>query len=148
MAGRISEMTTAGSLTGTELLEVTQSGNTRKTTAAEIAALAGATVSIVNDTAMTRTLQISDPGKVIRRGNAGEMNDVVPLNSGVAFPVGSMITVRQTATGQVVMTPASGVTLNIPTGRIAATRAQWSTLTLHKVGTNEWDVAGDLANTP
>lgn len=40
MAGKISEMSAAGTLTGAELLEVVQSGNTRRSTAAAIAALA------------------------------------------------------------------------------------------------------------
>lgn len=39
MAGKISEMTVAGTLTGAELLEVVQTGSTRKTTTAAIANL-------------------------------------------------------------------------------------------------------------
>lgn len=149
MAGKLSELTAASTLTGSELVEVTQGGNTRRTTTAAIAALAssgGTTVSIVTDTATARALQITDPGKVIRRGNGGQMDDVVPLHSTTEIPVESVISVRQIAAGQVVMTPASGVTLNVPSGHVAATRAQGSTIMLHKVGTNEWDVTGDLAS--
>ena len=47
MAGKISEMTAAAALTGAELAEVTQSGNTRRTTTQAIADLSAAAIAAV-----------------------------------------------------------------------------------------------------
>nr|DAW21680.1 MAG TPA: Structural protein [Caudoviricetes sp.] len=185
MAGRISELTDAAALTGAELLEVTQGGNSRKTTAATIAALvaneqiddrvaallvagsgvtityndasntltiaatgggSSTTVAVVNDAGTARTLATADAGKMIRHTSGSATTDTIPTNASDAIPVESVISIRQVGAGQVTVTPAGGVTLNTPSGLQAKTRAQGSSIMLHKVGTNEWDLTGDLAS--
>lgn len=181
---KISALTAASTLDGSELLHVVQAGADRKATAAAIAALvtderiddrvaallvAGSgvtltyndtsntltiaatgsgtstTVPIVSDTGTALTLATAHAGKIIRQTNASAITDTIPTNAADAIPVESVISLRQVGAGQVTVSPAGGVTLNVPTGTQAKTRAQGSTLMLHKVATNEWDITGDLA---
>ena len=71
----------------------------------------------------------------------------VPLNSSVAFPVGTQITVLQTGAGATSIVVTAGVTLNATpqgTANRANLRAQWSSVTLIKRATNTWVAIGDL----
>lgn len=100
-------------------------------------------VSINNQTGTTYTLALSDAGLVVRQSNAAAITTTVPPNSSVAFPVGSVVSVRQVGAGQV--TVAAGVTLNVPSGYVAKTGRQGSVLMLHQVATDVWDLTGDFA---
>ena len=66
----------------------------------------------------------------------------IPLNSAVAFPVGTSIDILQTSTGQVTIAGDAGVTVNATPG--LKLRTQWSSATLFKRATNTWVVFGDL----
>ena len=66
----------------------------------------------------------------------------IPLNSAVAFPVGTSIDILQTSTGQVTIAGDAGVTVNSTPG--LKLRTQWSTATLFKRAENTWVVYGDL----
>lgn len=89
------------------------------------------------------TLILSDDGKLVQMNSASVNYLTVPLNSAVAFPVGTQITVVQSGTGQTVISPVSGgVTLNSTPG--LKLRARWSTATLVKLGSDSWLVTGDL----
>lgn len=102
--------------------------------------------AVNTQTGTTYTFALTDAlSTVVRQSNAGAITDTLPTNAAVAFPIGSVLLVRQTGAGQVTVTPTGGVTLNIPSGRAAKTRAQGSSLMMHKVGTDEWDLSGDLA---
>ena len=183
MAGKITELTAASALDGSELVEVVQGGANRKATAAAIAGLitneviddrvaallvqctgitityndaantltiaasatAPTTVPVVTDAGTARTLATADAGKLIRHTSASAITDTIPANATDAIPVESVISFRQAGAGQITIAAASGVTLNIPTGLTAKTRAQGSSIMLHKVATNEWDITGDLS---
>lgn len=98
-------------------------------------------VSIVTDTA-NRTAVIGDASKYVRMNLATANTYTIPPNSSVAFPVGSLITVRQAGAGQTTLVAGSGVTLN--TAETLKLRKQGSTVSLIKIDTNIWDVTGDL----
>ena len=66
----------------------------------------------------------------------------VPKNTTINFPVGTTLTVQQFGTGQVTLTPASGVTINTPASFTA--RVQFSTVSLVQVATDAWVAGGDL----
>jgi hypothetical protein len=66
----------------------------------------------------------------------------VPPNADVAFTIGNQITVRQIGLGQTTIVEGSGVTIYTPDTLVL--RKQFSTVTLVKVGTNEWDLMGDV----
>ena len=75
---------------------------------------------------------------------AGALNFTVPPNSSVAYDIGAVIEVCQIGAGQVTLVAGAGVTLRTPTGTLT-TRAQYSTVSIRKRGTDEWVVAGDLS---
>ncbi|MGV9001935.1 MAG: hypothetical protein ACOH18_03180 [Candidatus Saccharimonadaceae bacterium] len=65
----------------------------------------------------------------------------IPLESSVAFPIGTSLSVLQVGTNQLSVTTQSGVTLH--TTGSTRTRAQWSILQVDKIGSNEWVLSGD-----
>ena len=103
-------------------------------------------------TGTSYTLVLSDAGKYIEMNNATNPNTViVPLNSSVAFPVGTEITIIQTGTGNTRIDPVDvGVTIDYhsltnATGTDARRiKARWSAATLIKRATNTWVLIGNL----
>lgn len=99
------------------------------------------TISTNSQTA-SYTLVLSDKGKLIEIDNASANTLTVPLNSSVAFPIGTQITILQTGAGTTTIAGASGVTVNATPGLIL--RARWSSATLIKRNTDTWVALGDL----
>lgn len=95
--------------------------------------------SSIISTATSRTLALTDAWNYVRPGTTSAITLTVPANASVPFDVGTEITVR--ALGNVTLAAASGVTLNAPSGGTLNMTARM-TVTLKKVGTNEWDVIG------
>ena len=89
------------------------------------------------------TLVLADKNKVVEMSNASANNLTVPLNSNVAFPVGSQINILQTGAGQTTIVGAGGVTVNATPG--LKMRAQWSYATLIKRAENTWVLVGDIS---
>ena len=123
------------------------------TTIAGVAGLSGALIAkapsevpVVNSVTSTLTFALEHAGAVVRQSNAAAITDTIPDNATVEFKVGAVISIRQVAAGQITITPASGVVLNIPTGFVAKTRAQGSVILVHKVSLNTWDLTGDAAS--
>lgn len=98
---------------------------------------------IINAQVASYTLVIGDNGELVEISNASANTLTVPLNSSVPFPIGSQITLLQTGAGQTTITPAGGVTINATPG--LKLRAQWSSATLIKRGTDTWVAIGDLS---
>lgn len=111
--------------------------------AEDIQSLADFTLQINTQTGASYTLVLTDAAKYVRMNRATAQTLTVPANSTAAFPVGTQIIVRQAGAGQVTVAAAGGVTIN--SSLSLKLRAQHSTATLVKVGTNEWDLSGDLA---
>jgi hypothetical protein len=94
-------------------------------------------------TGTTYTLALADASsKLVELSNTSSITVTVPVNSSVAFPVGSQIVLLQTNTGQVTVVGAGGVTINANPG--LKLRAQWSSATLIKRDTNTWVLIGDV----
>jgi len=90
------------------------------------------------------SLVLTDAGKIVEM-NVGSANDLtVPLDSSVAFPVGTNITILQTGAGQTTIVATGGVTINSTPG--LKLRAQWSSATLIKRATDTWVAIGDLVS--
>jgi hypothetical protein len=93
-------------------------------------------------TGTTYTLVLADASnKLVELSNTSAITVTVPLNSSVAYPVGSQIMLLQTNTGQVTVAGAGGVTVNSNPG--LKLRAQWSSATLIKRAENTWVLVGD-----
>jgi len=89
------------------------------------------------------TIVLSDRDKIVEISNASANTLTIPLNSSVAYPVGSQIQIIQTGAGQTTLTPTGGVTLNGTPG--LKLRTQWSSATLIKRATDTWIAIGDLS---
>ena len=91
------------------------------------------------------TLALSDQNLLIEL-NVGSANTLtVPLNSSIAFPIGSKIDVAQYGSGQTTITAAGGVTIRSFGGALKIA-GQYSACTLVKIDTNEWYCFGNLSN--
>jgi hypothetical protein len=89
------------------------------------------------------TLTLTDNYKVVEISNASANTLTVPLNSSVAFPVGTQITIIQTGAGQTTITPAGGVTINSISSALKI-MGQWGSATLIKRATDTWVAVGAL----
>lgn len=95
----------------------------------------------LSDTYNTQTasypLVLSDAGKVVEM-NVGSANDVtVPLNSSVAYPVGTSIVIVQKGAGLTSVVATGGVTINTSAGSLDSP-GQNAVMVLSKRATDEW----------
>lgn len=97
----------------------------------------------INATTGAYTLALTDDNRMVEMNNASGTTLTIPLNSSVAFPIGTMITILQTGAGQTTVAGAVGVTVNGTPG--LKLRAQYSAATCIKRATNTWVLIGDLA---
>jgi len=101
--------------------------------------------AIITESTTARTLALTDAGCYIRTTNSGATTITVPNNADVPFLIGTGINVLQAGTGQVsfvASTSGATVTLNSQPGLKIS--AQFKSVSLIKVGTNEWDLVGSL----
>lgn len=89
------------------------------------------------------TFAMEDIGRWIHSTSASAINATIPLNSSVAFPIGTVIQLYQEGAGQVTVVATGGVTLRAPNG--AKTSAQYTNIFIRKIGTDEWVVGGSTA---
>ena len=94
-------------------------------------------------TGTSYTLVLSDAEKFITMTNASASTLTIPLDSSVAFPVGTQIEGAQLGAGQVTITPTGGVTINAVPGLKVA--AQYGTFGLRKLATDTWLAYGRLS---
>lgn len=91
------------------------------------------------------TLALADAGTYVRMNSASALALTVPPNGTVAFPIGTVIQVRQVGAGQVSVVEGVGVTVNTPETLLL--RKAGSSAALLKVAENAWDLTGDLEAT-
>ena len=107
-----------------------------------------ASVTLRAVTTTTDTFVLADlRNKLVTYSNAAAIAVTIPLNSSVAFPIGTSINIAQTGAGQVTVSGDAGVTVR-STGATATTpktRAQYSAITCVKIATDEWLCLGDIA---
>jgi len=94
-------------------------------------------------TGSSYTLTLTDAGKVLPISNSSANTVTVPLNSSVAFPTGTAITLVQTGAGQTSITGASGVTIQSESSKLKL-KAQFATAGLLKTDINTWVAFGNL----
>ena len=122
---------------GDIVMDYTPKGDTGATGAAG----SFASAQSIDTEAASFTLDLTQAGKYIRCTSASPMSVTVPLNATVAFAIGTHIDVIQAGAGLVDFVATGGVTINA-TGLDMA--SQWAAATLIKVGTDEWDLIGNL----
>ena len=97
---------------------------------------------IIQKTASYTLSALNERDNLIEVASGSATTITIPLNSAVAFPVGTSIDILQTSTGQVTIAGDAGVTVNATPG--LKLRTTWSSCTLFKRATNTWVVYGDL----
>lgn len=97
---------------------------------------------IITQGNITYTFLLTDINKYIRNTSGVATTNTVPLNSSVAYSIGTKIHITQGGSGGVTIVATGGVTIN--TAETLVLRKQNSLATLIKVGTDEWDLTGDL----
>lgn len=98
----------------------------------------------INARTANYTLLISDAGKLIAASHTStQITLTVPAAAAVAFSLGTHIDVARLGAGAVVVSGASGVTVNGTPGN--ALRAQYSAATLIAVAADSWLLVGDLS---
>jgi hypothetical protein len=118
-------------------------GNTA-VVAADITALGFAVSAITtNRQTASYTLVLADANKLVELNVATANTLTVPLNSSVAFPIGTQILISQYGAGACTITAASGVTLRSESAKLK-TNGQYSGATLVKIADNEWYAFGNL----
>lgn len=99
---------------------------------------AGQTSQSINaQTGTTYTFVLSDKDAIVTASNSSAQAYTIPLNSSVAYPVGTKLTLAQIGTGAVTASGASGVTVNGTSGG-SVTSAQYQTIILYKIATDTW----------
>ena len=103
------------------------------------------TIPLNAQTGTTYTLVAGDAGDLVTLTNASPITLTIPLNSSVAFAIGTQITITQAGAGKVTVAGAVGVTVNSADGFLSL-RGQWSAGTLIKTATNSWILIGDTSS--
>lgn len=142
----------ASGVTSIENLAVTSSATaptasayTNTTQLATTAQVYGTVTTLpLNYQTSSYTLVLSDAGKLMMMDSSSALTLTIPLNSSVAFPVGTRIDLVQWSTGQVTISATSGVGLRASGGRVKTSK-QFAVAALVKMATDEWLLAGDLA---
>lgn len=94
-------------------------------------------------TGTTYTLVLGDRHRVITSSNASAQLHTIPLNSSVAFPVGTMISFLQIGAGVLSIKGATGVTLNGVSAGTGAIAARYTGATILKTATDTWVMYGN-----
>jgi hypothetical protein len=130
--------------TGTPLSTTASAGtNTTQVATTEFVQTAVNT-TIINTQTASYALVLGDAGEIIEMNVASANNLTVPLNSSVAFPIGTSIDIVQYGTGQTTIVATGGVTIRASGNKLKLT-GQYSAATLYKRGTDEWVIMGDLS---
>lgn len=110
-----------------------------------IASTGGSSAKTVNaQTGTTYTLVLGDANNIVTLNSTAGITLTIPLNSSVAFPVGTSIDLIQLNSGQVTVTGVSGVTLNATPGK--KLRTQYAGCSIVQIATNSWTMHGDTTS--
>lgn len=90
----------------------------------------------INARTASYTLVSTDRGKVVEVSSTSATTVTVPTNTSVAFPVGTIIRVRKTNTGNVAVSGAGGVTIDWASTSTIVTR--YTMAEIHKVSSDQW----------
>jgi len=98
---------------------------------------------IIDEETATFELVLDDDGQVMKINSASAVIITVPLNSNVAFPIGTQIAVVRYGAGTVTFAPESTVNIRSAESNLAILN-QYASVALLKIGTDEWSLVGSL----
>jgi hypothetical protein len=106
---------------------------------------AGAVYYGFNSNTGSYTLTINDQGKILPFSTTSTGTVTVPLNSSVAFPTGSFVNFIQSGTGPILITGASGVTIQSESSKLKL-KGQYAVAGVVKTDTDTWVAFGNLVS--
>jgi hypothetical protein len=106
---------------------------------------AGAIYYGFNSNTGSYTLTLNDQGKILPFSTTSTGTITIPLNSSVAFPTGSFVNFIQTGTGPILMTGASGVTIQSESSKLKL-KGQYAAAGVVKTDTDTWVAFGNLSS--
>jgi hypothetical protein len=104
---------------------------------------AGAVYYGFNSNTGNYTLALTDQGKVLPFSTTSTGTVTIPLNSSVAFPTGSFVNFIQTGTGPILVTGASGVSIQSEGSKLKL-KGQYAVAGALKTDTDTWVAFGNL----
>jgi hypothetical protein len=129
---------------GTEYLAVDPpSGDSQKILLSNARGFFGTTV-VSTVTAVSYTLVLADAERLIERDVATANATIVPPNSAVAFPLGTIIGLEQVGAGTSTVQAGAGVTIN-SLGGLYSVAGRWGAVSLRYRGGDSWSLVGNLA---
>lgn len=103
---------------------------------------------VIGESGITRILAAADAQTYIRCSNASGCAITINLNATTPIAVGAEVRIYAATEGEVSVAGATGgVTINPPVGCTLVLAGLGATVTLKKVGPDEWDAAGQFAAT-
>ena len=122
---------TGTTTSGTKAINIGTNGSSGSTTTITIGTTAGTTPTVTlygivksylstNPQTVSYTLVLADDSKMVEVNNASANNITVPLNSSVAYPIGTQINLLQTGVGQTTVVPTAITTATYSSGGAAA----------------------------
>ena len=132
----------AAGASSTAQMTIASTGAVTMTNDVAISGVLRATITTNRQTA-SYTLVLADRGKLVEMNVATANNLTIPLNSSVAFPIGTQIDLSQYGAGQTTVVATGGVTIR-STNSWVKLNAQYAAATLIKIGTDEWYLFGNL----
>lgn len=102
-----------------------------------------ASARIVSVTA-SKTLALTDAGTLQRVEGSSAWTITIPTNSSVAFPKGTEIEILRYGSGDVTISPGSGVTILCAKSSPYQIAEQYAGVSLKKLESNEWLLMGSL----
>jgi len=114
-------------------------------TLGKLALGATSTLALNAQIGTTYTLALTDIGLFVTCSNGSDITVTIPVNSTIAFPIGSQVNIMQLGAGQVTLSPFSGTVLLRSAGAKLKTTAQYSVATVLKIATNTWVCVGSLS---
>jgi uncharacterized protein (DUF2126 family) len=141
---KLSTYATRSPVAGDYLSGVGDPAGTPATVNYEFQALRNAIVvaGVNAQTGTTYTLALTDQGDLVTMNNASANTLTIPTNASVAFPTGTIVNVAQIGAGATTVEGDTGVTLNGVSAGGAALNEQYSQVSLVKIGTDAWLIAG------
>ena len=137
----IGDLATAGAITGSELLHLVQSGNSRQTTPQlfidPLAEPLGK-MRDINTQTDNYTLALTDAGQTVEMNSGTAKAVTIPANATIAFPTDSYVNVVRYGAGALTVVGATGVTVNGVSAGTLTIASQYGGLTIYKRGTDEW----------
>lgn len=136
---KISELSPATNIDGTELIEIVQSGENLRLNLSQLAKN-----NLISSTSTSVTVLATHQGAIIETDNASANSVFVPDDGTLALPIGALVGIRQVGVGQTTIVGSGSTVLQKKATRTLAIAERFGEVVLQKRAANTWLVTGEL----